>query len=82
MILAVMREIENAGGLPITAIVNNSNLGSETTAEDILASQAYAQEICRRTCLPLKMTTVRAELMPELEGKIENLFPLHLQSRL
>ena len=80
--IEIMREIEAASKMPFTAVVNNSNLGSETTAEDILASQAYAQEICRRTCLPLKMTTVRAELMPELEGKIENLFPLHLQSRL
>ena len=80
--IEIMREIEAASKMPFTAVVNNSNLGSETTAEDILASRAYAQEICKQTGLPLKMTSIRAELMPELEGKIENLFPLHLQSRL
>ena len=80
--IEIMREIEAASKMPFTAVVNNSNLGSETTAEDILASQAYAQEICKRTGLPLKMTAVRAELMPELDGRIENLFPLRLQSRL
>ena len=80
--IEIMLEIEAASKMPFTAVVNNSNLGSETTAEDILASQAYAQEICKRTGLPLKMTAVRAELMPELDGRIENLFPLRLQSRL
>ena len=80
--IEIMLEIEAASKMPFTAVVNNSNLGSETTAEDILASQAYAQEICKRTGLPLKMTTVRAELMPELDGRIENLFPLRLQARL
>ena len=80
--IEVMREIELASKMPFTAVVNNSNLGNETTAQDVLASQAYAQEICEKTGLPLKMTAVRAELMPELEGKIENLFPLHLQPKL
>ena len=80
--IEVMREIELASKMPFTAVVNNSNLGNETTAQDILASQAYAQEICEKTGLSLKMTAVRAELMPELEGKIENLFPLHLQPKL
>ena len=68
--IEIMREIEATSKMPFTAVVNNSNLGSETTAEDILASQAYAQEICKRTGLPLKMTAVRAELMPELDGRI------------
>ena len=80
--IEVMREIESASKMPFTAIVNNSNLGNETTAEDIISSQAYAREICERTGLPLKMTTVRAELIPELEGKLNNLFPLTLQKKL
>ncbi len=80
--LEIMREIEAASKMPFTAVVNNSNLGNETTAEDILASRAYALEVCERAKLPLKMTSVRAELMPELEGKMENLFPLHLQPKL
>ncbi len=74
----VMREIEQAGNIRFTGIVNNSNLGDETTAEDVLSSRDYAAEIAKKTGLPLVMTTVKAELLPELTGKIENLFPLSL----
>ena len=78
----VMREIEAAGKLPFTAVINNSNLGPETTPEDVLASQDYANEVCRLTGLPLKMTTVHESLYPQLEGKIDNLFPLGLQKKI
>lgn len=79
--LEVMREIESASRMPFTAIVNNSNLGNETTAEDVLSSQAYAEEICRTTGLPLRMTAVSESVYPELEGRIEHLFPLKLQKK-
>ena len=78
----VMREIELAGGIPFTAIVNNSNLGPETSAQDVLDSMEYANEVCRLTGLPLKMTTVHESLYPQLEGKIANLFPLGLQKKI
>lgn len=78
----VMREIEAASGMAFTGIVNNSNLGEETTPEDVLSSMEYAHEISRATGLPLKMTTVHEKLYPELEGKIENLFPLRLQRKI
>ena len=78
----VLKEIEAAGQIPFTAIVNNSNLGAETTAEDVLSSQTYAEEVSRLTGLPLKMTTVTQSLYPQLEGQIENLFPLQLQSKI
>ena len=78
----IMREIEAAGGIPFTAIINNSNLGAETTAEDVLGSISYANEVCELTGLPLKMTAVHESLYPQLEGKIENLFPLGLQKKI
>ena len=74
----VMREIEEAGKIRFTGIVNNSNLGDETTAEDVLSSQEYAADISARTGLPIVMTTVKAELLPELSGKVADLFPLSL----
>lgn len=80
--LEVMREIENAAGMRFTAIANNSNLGEETTPEDVLSSMDYAREICRRTGLPLKLTSVSEALFPALEGKIENLLPLKLQRKI
>lgn len=51
-----MREIENASGLAISAVVNNSNLGEETTAETVEKSSAYAEEVCRLSALPLLYT--------------------------
>ena len=78
----VMREIEIASGIPFTAVVNNSNLGDETTARDVLESGAYAATVCAISALPLKMTTVREELYPWLEGEIGNLFPLRLQEKI
>lgn len=80
--LEVMAEIERAAGMRFTAVVNNSNLGEETTPEDVLHSMAYAREICRETDLPLKMTTVHEYLYPALSGRIENLFPLKLQQKI
>ena len=77
--IEVMREIEAAAGMPFTGVVNNSNLGAETTAEDVLSSMDYAEEICRLTNLPLRMTCVSAQLYPELKDKIANLMPLNLQ---
>ena len=80
--IEVMREIEAAAGMRFTAVVNNSNLGEETTVQDVLGSMAYAREICAQTGLPLKFTAVREALCPALEGKIENLFPLTLQRKI
>ena len=80
--LEVMREIETAAGMRFTAVANNSNLGEETTPEDVLASMAYAKEICDRTGLPLKLTSVHDTLYPALKGKIDHLFPLKLQRKI
>ncbi|MEA4965554.1 MAG: hypothetical protein VB055_07015 [Oscillospiraceae bacterium] len=77
----VLREIETACRLPFTGIVNNTNLGRQTTAEDVLRSRDYAEEISRVSGLPLRMTTVNHPLQQALEEDIPNLFPLHLQEQ-
>ena len=80
--LEVMHEIEYAAGMRFTAIVNNSNLAGETTAETVLNSLPYAEEMSKATGLPVKMTTVFEHLYPSLEGKIDKLFPLRLQDKI
>lgn len=80
--MEALREIERAAGMPFTAVVNNSNLGPETTAEAVRSSRSYAEEVCRLSDLPLKMTTVDQRLFGELAGEIENLFPLKLQRKI
>ena len=80
-IMEVVAEIETACRLPFTGIVNNSNLGAETSPEDVLGSLAYAEEVSRLSGLPVKMTAIEERLLPALQGKIENLFPMKLQKR-
>lgn len=79
--LEVMHEIENACRMKFTGIVNNSNLGEDTTAEDVLESGSYAASIAEATGLQIRMTTVSARLYDELKSKINNLMPLNLYIR-
>jgi hypothetical protein len=78
----VLREIEASSRIPFTGIVNNSNLGEETTAEDVIASVQYAEDVASAMGIPVVMTTVKADLYEELAGKIPNLFPLQLQRKI
>ena len=80
--LEIMREIEAACKISFTAIVNNSNLGGITTPEDVLNSVAAAQRLSEISQLPIKMTTVTADLVTDLNGKISDLFSLTLQSKI
>jgi len=80
-VLEVMREIEAAGGIRFTGLVNNSNLASGTEAADVLHSLDFADRVSGLTGLPLVLTTCEDRLYGELQGKIHDLFPLHLQKR-
>lgn len=77
--LEVKQEIETACHLPFTAIVNNTNLGTHTTAEDVLRSMDYAKAVSEACGLPIKMHCCDARLYADLQGKAEPLFPLTLQ---
>ena len=78
----VLREIEASSRIPFTGIVNNSNLGAETTPEDVAASLKYAEDVASAMGIPVVMTTVKADLYEVLAGKIPNLFPLRLQKKI
>lgn len=56
--LELMREIEKVSNLKHTAIINNSNLGEETTAEIIDSALGYADEVARLANLPLLFTAI------------------------
>lgn len=70
--LAVMREIETACQMKFTGIINNSNLGDETTEETVLSSVNYAEEISKASGLPIRMTTVKEDLYNTLKEKVVN----------
>lgn len=74
----VMREIEEACSMRFTGIVNNSNIGDETTEDDVLDSVSYAEEVADATGLRVAFTTVREDIAPVLAGKIPNIMPIKL----
>lgn len=80
--LEVMREIEYAGGIRFTGLINNSNLGNETTVEEVIKSMEYAKKVEEISGVKLKLTTCKADLYDDLKDKIENLFPLNLQKKI
>ncbi len=75
----IMKEIEAAAGIKFTCIVNNSNIGIETTKEIVLESVAYAEAVSAATDLPIWMHTVEKSLVEGLEGL--EVLPLTLQKK-
>ncbi len=80
--LEVLREIEWASGLKFTGVINNSNLGAETTAEDVLGSIEFAKQVASLAGIPFLYTTVHDTLLGELTDKGEEIRPIKLQKHL
>ncbi len=80
-VIEVMHEIESAGKIKFTGIINNSNLGEETTAEDVKGSLNYADEVSKATNLPIVMTCAKADICDKLQD-VPDLFPLELQKKI
>ena len=60
-----LREIEAWSGLRAEAIINNSNLGRETSTDDIAASLPYINKISELTSLPCLAVTLHSESAAE-----------------
>ena len=80
--LEIMREVEAASHLEFTAIVNNSNLGEDTTAEDILSTESELKKLSEISGLPVHFTSAKNEIAIALEEKIDKIFPLSLQNKI
>ncbi len=78
--LEIMREIEAACKIPFTAIINNSNIGEETTAEAVADTVSLAKELSEISGLPLIGTTVKEEFAKKL-GE-DKFFSLSLQEKI
>ena len=77
--IEVMREIEEACGIKFTCIVNNSNLGEETTPDTLLSSVDFVEELSRKTGLPVWLHTAEESVAKEL--KELDAFPMKLQKK-
>lgn len=73
--LELLHDIEQVSGLKATGIVNSSNLGIETTAEDVLASVPFARECAEKSGLPLVFSAAEKSL------GLEGFFPVEVYVR-
>ena len=71
----LMRDIELASDLKCTGIVNNSNMGSETTQADVENSIDYAKQISELSSLPVVCNTVKRDLSTD---KLSNTYPVDI----
>lgn len=77
----VARQIEDASNIKFTGIVNNSNLGDETTEDTVLEAVSYANKVSELLSAEIKMTTVERKIYGGLKGKIKNLMPIDILVR-
>lgn len=80
-LIKVLREVETASGMKVTALLNNSNLGQATETSDIVKTDALSREVSEKTGLTLLGTTVREDLLPHIKGKVFNPMPIRLHFR-
>ena len=77
--IEVMREIEAACGIKFTAIINNSNIGNDTTADAISATFSIANELSQKTKLPIIFTSGTPKALENIDA--DNLLELSLQEK-
>lgn len=71
----LMYKIEAASHLKHTGIINNSNLGNETTQQTVESSLSYANEIAQSVGLPIVFTTAPRSLgLPYSKFKNINIY--------
>ena len=75
----IMKEIEAACGIKFTCIVNNSNIGSETTADIVLESVGFAEAVSEATGLPIWMHTAEKNIADGISDI--PMLPLTLQKK-
>ena len=76
-----MREIELACSMKFTHLINNTNLGNETSPETLLGSLDFINHLSDLCGLPVWYHTARADIASEISKQLPNVFPLHLQKK-
>ncbi len=74
--LEIKREIESVCDLKFTGIVNNTNLGLETTIEHIKKGYKFCTELSKITGLPVKFSSIRQDLITEELNDIGKILPV------
>ena len=74
--VAVKTEIETVSRIKFTGIVNNANLGEETTLDNILYGKEFCEKLGKRLNIPVRFSAVTKSLLVKAKGKIDNVLPV------
>ena len=77
--VTLARRIEARSRIKITGVVSNSNLGSETTAADVVGGYQMAKDVAEAMGVPLTMVVASLPLVPEVSERLPGVpvMPLH-----
>ena len=67
--LAMIREIEAVGRMPVTGLISNTHLMDETTAEVVLEGYRMARETAAAAMVPLVAVAVNGSIAPAFSGQ-------------
>lgn len=76
--VSYVRSIEAAVGLPITGLVNNTHLCTETELEDILTGAKLLTEISKETGIPIVCHMASEALAQAAEQSVRPVFPIQV----
>jgi len=66
-IIEMLKSIEAASRIKATALINNTNIKSETTANDLIYGQKIVDEVSNITRLPIKAISGTREILKQIE---------------
>ena len=75
---AYIRDIQQACGLAVTGLVNNTHLCGQTQLEDILEGDQLCRTLSARLNIPLTCTAVPEHLADQAAGLLPRVFPMKL----
>lgn len=77
-----LEAIEETSQIKVTALVNNTHLVRQTTAEDVLRGFRLCQKVSEATGLPIRYNCLLTELAEQMPPSMkETLFPIRLIMR-
>ena len=77
--IEIMKEIEEASGICFNCIVNNSNIGHESTCETLIESIGFAKDLSSATGLPIWIHTAEKDIAEKITEI--PVMPLSLQKK-
>ncbi len=77
-IMDTASRLEHKSGLAVSALVNNTNLGRETTAELVLEGAKIVDAAAARLDVPVLWHCARPALLDQLDARLDNLLPMEV----